>query len=110
MVQMISDLTGKKIHRSTSAEMSAFGVAFMAGLDAGKQFTHVIHKPGGSKFPFPVQEVMRSNLGCISQCVVLFMFCLLFTKLPYTGRIADLARTSTLEIILIRKCHHKFLF
>ena len=35
---MISNLTGKSIHRSTSAEMSAFGAAFMAGLDAGNTY------------------------------------------------------------------------
>eukprot|EP00095_Tigriopus_kingsejongensis_P001848 maker-scaffold10_size831480-snap-gene-7.25 protein:Tk01848 transcript:maker-scaffold10_size831480-snap-gene-7.25-mRNA-1 annotation:"glycerol kinase 5" len=35
IVQMISNLTGKNISRALSSEMSAFGAAFMAGLNGG---------------------------------------------------------------------------
>jgi len=35
IVQLIADLTGKMIERRTSAEMSAFGIAFLAGLHSG---------------------------------------------------------------------------
>ncbi len=44
VVQMISSVTGKVIHRAQNSEMASFGVAFMAGLDAGKDdgfLTHV---------------------------------------------------------------------
>ena len=35
IVQLISNLTGKMIERRTSSEMSAFGIAFLAGLHSG---------------------------------------------------------------------------
>ena len=39
VVQLIADLTGKTIERRTSSEMSAFGIAFLAGLYSGDLFS-----------------------------------------------------------------------
>jgi glycerol kinase len=40
IVQHIANLTGKMIERRTSAEMSAFGIAFLAGLYSGRFYQY----------------------------------------------------------------------
>lgn len=35
MMQLLADLTGLKVERATSTEMSILGVAFLAGLSSG---------------------------------------------------------------------------
>lgn len=38
-MQLLSDLTGLEVERSTSSEMSVLGVAFLAGLHQGKFYS-----------------------------------------------------------------------
>jgi len=42
IVQLIANLTSKTIERRTSSEMSAFGIAFLAGMQSGKEFKKAV--------------------------------------------------------------------
>ena len=37
-MQLLADITGLEVERSTSSEMSVLGVAFLAGLQKGSTF------------------------------------------------------------------------
>jgi len=61
IVQLIANLTSKTIERRTSSEMSAFGIAFLAGMQSGKEFKKAVQINWKTNFMNSFLGIWRSR-------------------------------------------------